>query len=65
MRQTSIRWRQDRYVCEFRFEGDGGWLYLFGDEDELVREPVASAEAACTRARELSDSLNAPRAKRA
>jgi hypothetical protein len=65
MRQTSIRWQQDRFVCEYRIEEDGGWVYLFGDADEFVREPVLSAEAAYTRARELSDSFAAPHVKRA
>ena len=65
MRQTSIRWRQDRFVCEYRLEETGGCLYLFADSDELVREPVTSAEAAYARARERSDSYVAPRVKRA
>jgi hypothetical protein len=65
MRHTSIRWRQDRFVCEYRIEASGGWLYLFADADELAREPVLSAEAAYARARELSDSFIETHAKRA
>jgi hypothetical protein len=65
MKGITIAWREGSVRCEYRREATGGWLSVFSGEELIAKEPLDSVLAACSRARELSDSLVIKRAKRA
>jgi hypothetical protein len=65
MKGITIAWQEGPYKCEFRREPAGGWLHVFGGDELVAREPLASVSAAYQRARELADLLPVAGAKRA
>ena len=63
MKGITIGWREGPFRCEYRRETPGGWLYMLSGDELIAKEPLGSVSAACTRARELSDSLAQKHAK--
>lgn len=57
MRGMTIGWREETFRCEFRAEGDGGWLHVLRGDELVAREPVASVLTAYHRAREICHAL--------
>ena len=61
----ALRWREEPFDCQFASGPSGGTLTVFAGGRMVWQELVRSASSAYDRAREVKDSLLAPRAREA